>query len=45
LEYNTSEIIIKRFVKKGTQEREDKRSNLYIKNFWTSLETLDLENN
>lgn len=35
---------MKRFVKKGTSEREDKRSNLYIKNFWTPLDTLDLEN-
>jgi hypothetical protein len=31
-------------VKKGTTEREDKRSNLYIKNFWTALDTYDLEN-
>ncbi|CAD8045110.1 unnamed protein product [Paramecium primaurelia] len=46
VQYNEkTQIIVKRFVKKGTNEREDKRSNLYIKNFWTSLDTFDLENN
>ncbi|CAD8179472.1 unnamed protein product [Paramecium octaurelia] len=45
VQYNEkTSIIVKRFVKKGTTEREDKRSNLYIKNFWTSLDGLDLEN-
>ncbi|CAD8119747.1 unnamed protein product [Paramecium sonneborni] len=46
VKYNEkTSIIVKRFVKKGTSEREDKRSNLYIKNFWTSLDSFDLENN
>ncbi|CAK57215.1 unnamed protein product (macronuclear) [Paramecium tetraurelia] len=38
-------IIVKRFVRKGQTEREDKRCNLYIKNFWTSLDAVDLTNN
>ncbi|CAD8133076.1 unnamed protein product [Paramecium pentaurelia] len=37
-------IIVKRFVKKGQSDREDKRNNLYIKNFWPSLDTYDLDN-
>ncbi|CAD8128000.1 unnamed protein product [Paramecium sonneborni] len=45
IQYNEkTKIIIKRFVKKGTTDREDKRNNLYIKNFWPSLEGQDLEN-
>ncbi|CAD8127216.1 unnamed protein product [Paramecium sonneborni] len=45
IQYNEkTKIIIKRFVKKGTTDREDKRNNLYIKNFWPSLDNYDLEN-
>ncbi|CAD8108620.1 unnamed protein product [Paramecium primaurelia] len=46
VQYNEkTQIIVKRFIKKGTNEREDKRCNLYIKNFWTSLDGIDLEDN
>ncbi|CAK67668.1 unnamed protein product (macronuclear) [Paramecium tetraurelia] len=39
-----TKVIVKRFVKKGQTDREDKRNNLYIKNFWPSLENYDLDN-
>lgn len=39
-----TKIIVKRFVRKGTTDREDKRNNLYIKNFWPSLDNYDLDN-
>lgn len=35
--------MVKRFIKKGSDNREDKRNNLYIKNFWTSLDNYNLE--
>lgn len=35
-------ILVKKFVKKFTQEREDRRNNLYVKNFWGSLDNYDL---
>lgn len=35
--------MVKRFIKKGADNREDKRNNLYIKNFWTSLDNYNLE--
>ncbi|CAD8206317.1 unnamed protein product [Paramecium octaurelia] len=46
VQYNEkTQIVVKRFVRKGQTEREDKRCNLYIKNFWTSLDAVDLTNN
>ena len=38
--FNDQKINIKQFMKKGQGDRQDKRCNLYVKNFWHSLENL-----
>lgn len=36
-------ILVKKFTKKGSNDREDRRCNLYVKNFWPPLENQNLE--